>query len=410
MRVLDLAIKDLRQLVRDRKTFLFLLIMPVFLTVLFGFAFGGEATADPRLRVGFADEDQSALSGDLETLLDQSAVILLEKERGDAEELADEVADENLPAALIIPAGFDAALRNGEPIPLRLIAIPGQQAGFTIEGEIQSAMSRLASAVSTAHTSTDIATVHGVLATDAARDAHFENALVATLLAWEDRPVTIRTTMTGVPEAEEEEEVVYFSAYANSSPGMMAQFALAGLAGAAGILVVEKKNGSLRRLLTTNLSRTEILFGHFLAMFVLIFMQVMVLVIFGQLVLKLNYFSAPFATLLMAVATALFCAGFGLLIGCIAKKEEHVMALALLPMFVLSALGGAWVPLEFTPETFQRIAYLTPVAWVMEGFQDIIVRGLGVQAVLTSVTVLLLYTVVLFAIAAWRFRQMDVTS
>jgi ABC-2 type transport system permease protein len=410
MRILDLAIKDLRQLARDRKTFLFLLILPVFLTVLFGFAFGGEDTADPRLRVGFTDEDQSALSAELAALLEESAVIRLEKERGDAEALADEVANEDLPAALVIPAGFDAALRAGEPIPLRLVAISGQQAGFTIESEIQSAISRLASAVNTAHTSTGIAAAHGLLATETAREASFETALAAALAAWADRPVTMRTTMTGRAEAEAEEEVEYFSAYANSSPGMMAQFALAGLAGAAGILVVEKKNGSLRRLLTTNLSRTEILFGHFLAMFALIFMQVMVLVIFGQLVLKLNYFSAPLAVLLMAAATALFCAAFGLLIGCIANKDEHVMALALVPMFLLSALGGAWLPLEFTPETFQRIAYLTPVAWIMEGFQDIIVRGLGVRAVLTAVAILLLYTIALFAIAAWRFSRTDVTS
>lgn len=413
MRVLDLAIKDLKQLVRDRQTFLFLLVMPLFFTVLFGFAFGGEDTADPRLRVGYVDEDQSALSAELEALLDDSDVIRLEKERGDAAELMAEVADENLPAAIIIPAGFDAALHAGEPVPVRLVAVPGQQASFAVEGEIQAATNRLATAVQTAQISTSIAATHDVFASTADQNAQFETALAEALAAWEDRPVTLHTTMTGGVESAadgEEGGTEYFSAYANSSPGMMAQFALAGLIGAAGILVVEKKTGSLRRLLTTNMTRTEILFGHLLAMFVMIFMQVFVLAVFGQLFLNLNYFSAPLAMLLMAAATSLFCASFGLLIGSIARKEEHVIVLALLPMFLLSALGGAWVPLEFTPESFQRIAYLTPVAWVMEGFQDIIVRGLGVQAVLTAVAILLLYALALFALAAWRFNKTDVTS
>jgi ABC-2 type transport system permease protein len=61
-RIVDLAIKDLRQITRDRKSFLFLLVMPIVFTLLFGFAFGGNSTADPRLPVGLADDDGSELS------------------------------------------------------------------------------------------------------------------------------------------------------------------------------------------------------------------------------------------------------------------------------------------------------------------------------------------------------------
>jgi ABC-2 type transport system permease protein len=60
--------------------------------------------------------------------------------------------------------------------------------------------------------------------------------------------------------------------------------------------------------------------------------------------------------------------------------------------------------LEVTPALFQRIAYVTPLAWVIDGYKDIIVRGLGVEAVLTAVAVLLAYTLGLFALAVWRFR------
>ena len=59
MRIIDLALKDLRQITRDRKSFLFLLIMPIAFTLLFGYAFGGNSTADPRLPIGLVDEDGS---------------------------------------------------------------------------------------------------------------------------------------------------------------------------------------------------------------------------------------------------------------------------------------------------------------------------------------------------------------
>ena len=52
----------------------------------------------------------------------------------------------------------------------------------------------------------------------------------------------------------------------------------------------------------------------------------------------------------------------------------------------------------------QHIAYLTPIAWMMDGFKDIVVRGLGLESVLTAVAVLLLYAVILWLLAVWRFR------
>ena len=73
---------------------------------------------------------------------------------------------------------------------------------------------------------------------------------------------------------------------AHSSPGMMLQFAIAGLMTAAAIIVSERKSRSLQRLLTTATSRVHILIGHYLAMFALIFGQFVMLMTFGQLILQ----------------------------------------------------------------------------------------------------------------------------
>jgi ABC-2 type transport system permease protein len=185
---------------------------------------------------------------------------------------------------------------------------------------------------------------------------------------------------------------------------MMVQFAMAGLIGAASILVLERKSGALRRLLTTAISRVEIILGHYLAMFVMIFLQFVILVAFGQLALRVGYLREPLATLLVMVTTALWTASLGLLIGTLAKTEDQVTIFSLIPMFVLAGMGGAWVPLEFTGETFQAIGHLLPTAWAMDGFENIVIRGLGLESVLLPVGILLAYAVVLFGLAVWRFR------
>jgi ABC-2 type transport system permease protein len=95
----------------------------------------------------------------------------------------------------------------------------------------------------------------------------------------------------------------------------------------------------------------------------------------------------------------------GLLIGVIAKSEEQAIIFSLIPMFVLSGLGGAWVPLEITGAAFQAVGHISPVAWAMDGFKNIVARGLGFNSVLLPAAALLGYALLFFGLALWRFRR-----
>jgi ABC-2 type transport system permease protein len=157
-------------------------------------------------------------------------------------------------------------------------------------------------------------------------------------------------------------------------------------------------------LLTTPISKAEILIGHYLAMFIMIFAQLFLLIAFGQLFLRLDYLPYWEATLVLAVATSLCVAGLGLLIGALAKTQESVIPLSLIPMFVFSGLGGAWVPLEFTSGTVQTIGHLTPLAWVMDGFKNILARGQGLESIWLPASVLVAFALLWFVLAVWRFK------
>lgn len=405
MRILDLAGKDLLQIRRDPMAAFFLLLMPIIFTLMIGFAFGdfsGPAEDDLRLPVGFLDEDSSALADRLRNLLAASDVIRLEAEAGETRgALQEAVADQELTAALIVPEGYDEALRAGVALPLTLIADLANNAGSTVQGEVEAAALKVASAAETARIATE--TYATTLGGATAPDSYFADVLEETVAAWEAPPLTVAsTTVSGA--AGEDMPAASGNAFAHSSPGMMAQFAIAGLLTAAQVLVLERKSRSLQRLLTTAISRVEILLGHYLAMFLMIFTQLVLLVLFAQLFLRLNYLAAPLATLLLITATALFCASVGLLIGAVARSEEQAIIFSLLLMFILAGLGGAWFPLEFTPESFQRIGSLTPAAWIVEGLKDIAVRGLGLEAALTATGVLVAYALGCFVLAVWRFR------
>ena len=390
IRIVDITLKDLLQLSRDFKTFMFLIIMPVIFTLLIGYASGAfSGLTDSRLPVGYLDEDGSWVSRALYGLLANSEVIRLE-EYGTLTpaELDKWVADKKIAAALIVPPGYGRATLNNKTMRLSLIAETNTSAWTTIQAEVLADATRLDSAV---HTATIIEELAG-------KQAPFNYAFKQSLSAWDDPPITVLETTSSAIQKESGQS----NSLANTAPGMMLQFAIAGLLTSAQIIVSERKTHTMQRLLTTATRRVHILLGHYLAIFCLIFTQFMLLITFAQIVLKVNYLRLPAATLLVAFSAALCIAALGLLIGMLARDEEQAVIFSILPMFVFAGLGGAWVPLEITGAAFQTIGHASPIAWAMDGFKNIIVRGFGFESVLLPAGALLGYAVLLFALAVWR--------
>jgi len=192
------------------------------------------------------------------------------------------------------------------------------------------------------------------------------------------------------------------SGYDQASPGMIVQFAIYGLLQAGTALLLEKQNKTLSRLLSTPLTRTQFIVAKICSIFIVIFTQILLLILIGQFAFRVNYLRAPLATLLVAFALALWAASLGLFLGTIARKQEQLTTWTLLAMFFFAALGGAWFPLEITGKTFAQIGHLLPSAWAMDGFQNIIVRGLGLESVLLPTIIILGYAFLFFGLAVWR--------
>jgi ABC-2 type transport system permease protein len=67
-------------------------------------------------------------------------------------------------------------------------------------------------------------------------------------------------------------------------------------------------------------------------------------------------------------------------------------------------VGGMMVPISIMPAFMQTLARFTPHNWALQGFQDVIVRGLGVSATLPSLGMLLAFALAFWILALWRFR------
>jgi ABC-2 type transport system permease protein len=414
MRVIDLALKDLLQIVRDWKSAFFLVVMPILFTLFFGFIFGSTGgERDPRLPVGFVDHDKgSTLGSSLHSLLEASdairPVVLDEKQ---AEQVGQLVGDEKLAAAVIVPAGFTeqtlqwskVAGEQGRSLrPCTVIVDQNTLAGQTASSAVQAAVTRLLDAVETARLSAETFEAKRGFESETARQDYLDEALALAGEAWREPPLTVAVERAGAPAQKEVTESP--NVFAQASAGMIIQFVVFGLNASAMVLVLERKSRTLQRLLTTPITRTQVIAGHVLAMFLVVFLQQALLVAFGQLACGVGYMREPLAILLVMVMLALWVASLGLLIGAASKSEDQVIMWSLIAMFVFTSMGGAWFPLEGTSKAFAAIGHLMPTAWAMDGFQNIILRGLGLNSVLLPAGILLAYAVMFFGLAVWRFR------
>jgi ABC-2 type transport system permease protein len=397
MRILDLAYKDLSQILRDWKSGLFLLVMPLLFTLFFGFVFGAGSNpkpeVDPRLPVGVIDQDHGSLAASLETLLEDSEVIrpvILNVE--EAQQASQMIEDGDLVAAVIIPSGYTTQLLSDQPSTLEVIADIHQPAGQTASRALETVTGRLLGAVEAAH-----------ISKNASQQSNVDDNLAQAISAWDEPALTV-TIEKATGAVAKDEPVASSGGFAQASSGMMVQFSIFGLITSAMVLVLERKSGTLQRLLSTPILRTEVIAGHVLAMFCIVFLQQLILVLVGQFIFGVDYMRQPLAILLMITVLSLWAASLGLLISAISRKEDQVITLSLIAMFIFAAMGGAWFPLEVAGKAFAALGHLMPTAWAMDGFQNILMRGLEFPSVLMPAGILLVYAAAFFGLAIWRFR------
>jgi ABC-2 type transport system permease protein len=167
--------------------------------------------------------------------------------------------------------------------------------------------------------------------------------------------------------------------------------------------IQEKKEGTFQRILSAPLSKTTLLIGKLLPYFLVNLVQIILMFAVGVFFFGMKL-GDPTALMIVSLALALAANGLGLLVASLGKSEGQVEGLSVFLAITLSALGGMLVPSYIMPGAMRTLSLFTPHAWALAGYQDVIVRGLGVGEVIPEAGVLLLFASLFFTFAWWKFR------
>ena len=166
----------------------------------------------------------------------------------------------------------------------------------------------------------------------------------------------------------------------------------------------ERRQGTFRRLLVAPLSRGAMLAGKLLPYFLINLVQVAVMLGASSLIFDLDLGHSAVGLLVIAVGAAAAASGMGVLISAFARTEAQIGALTSLLLLTLSAVGGCFVPRLLMPEWLRTFGLISPHAWALDGFQDILVRGYGLAEVLPRAGGLFAFAAAFFVVGLWRFR------
>ncbi len=166
----------------------------------------------------------------------------------------------------------------------------------------------------------------------------------------------------------------------------------------------EKQEGTFRRLLVAPMGRMVMLAGKLMPYCLINIIQIAIMLGVCSLLFKMSLGHSPAGLAVVSLAAAATATGLGVLVAALARTEAQIGGLTVLLLLTLSALGGCFIPRFIMPEWLQTVGLVTPHAWALDAYQDLLVRGYGLIEILPKVGVLAAFAVVFFGIGVWRFR------
>jgi ABC-2 type transport system permease protein len=182
-------------------------------------------------------------------------------------------------------------------------------------------------------------------------------------------------------------------------------FLLFTLTASASSLFDEKKSGVVLRILASPISRVQILWSKYLFNISLGFLQLLVLFTAGAVLYQIDVVSHLLNLVLIITAAAAACTAFGMLLAAVSKTQAQANGLGTFLILAMSSVGGAWFPTSFMPDYIQAISKITLVYWSMDGFLQVLWRGVSTLELFPNVAVLLGMASIITLISVWQFKK-----
>jgi len=165
-----------------------------------------------------------------------------------------------------------------------------------------------------------------------------------------------------------------------------------------------RKDGILRKLLTTPITRSEWIISKMLFQLFLSFLSTIIIIVVGILVFGLHVHLTALMIVII-IATSFLFTGLGMMIGRFVKDEESAGMAGGAVTFPMMFLAGTFFELEMMPDFLQTVARGLPLFYVNEGLRDSMIK-LEMANATFHATVVIIFAAIFFiiglALTKWK--------
>ncbi len=372
-RMLTLIRKETIQLFRDRRNLLFILGLP--LIELFLFAYAVSLTVY-HIPMAVVDQSRDARSRDFVHALEISQYFDIKLSANSEKEVVQAIDSGQVKAGLVIPPNFNASIDQGNADVL--ILLDGSDS-FSVQSGFSAASS--------------IAQTYqfGLIAEKVSRVSQSLGSITSSL------PILTSSRVLYNPDMNDMIFVLPGIA------GIILQ--VLAVSNAAMTVVREREAGTLEQIMVTPTRPFELMVGKLIPSMAMVILVTAIIMILGVF-----FFGVPFhgSLGLFSVLTLLFIIsglGLGLLISTVARSQRQAQQISNVFMIFSMLLTGIIYPRAPMPAVVQAIGSLIPLTYFIRISRGIITKGVGISLLWSDVLALIVYALVVMAVASLAFKR-----
>ncbi|MGA9399038.1 MAG: ABC transporter permease [Anaerolineaceae bacterium] len=370
-RLASLIRKEFLQILRDKRTLVIILIIPIMQLFLLGYS----ATSDIRnIPLAVVDQCQCAESRQLLDAYRVADYFKLEYTAGSEEELRVLIETGKIKVGMLIPPDYNTRLAEGKA-----------QVAFILDGSDATAGSTALSAAT-------------LIGQSHATELMIERLGRAGIDADKLRPpLEVRTRVWYNPDLVSS----YFMI-----PGVigMILFAITSILTATSV-VRERERGTIEQLIVTPIRPWELIAGKIIPYVLLAFIDTFEVIALGNWVFGVPVRGDLGLIVLCSGLLLLSGLGIGLFASTIANTQQEAMLITWMTLLPSIFLSGFFFPLQAMPPVLQWISYIIPLRYYLVIIRALLIKGVGMSAIWQETLALALFGLVIMAAASLRFRK-----
>ena len=372
--------KEFNHILRDTRTLMVLIVMPVVMIVLFGFALSTEIKD---VKVAVYDPSRDAATSRLISQIDASeyftVTAFIDSEEGVLEAFRSNSAD----IALVFEDNFYHRAVHDSDGRLQVI-VDGSNTNI--------------GSMAVFYVSSIVSSFQKELAQEAALNQAAASGSSSSAEAVPSVQIHTSTRMMYNPQMK--------SAF-NFVPGVMGMILMLVCAMMTSVSIVrEKERGTMEVLLVSPVKPFSVILAKAIPYFVVSAFILLIVLCLSVFLIKVPISGSLMWVVLVSLLFILVSLSIGILISTlVAKQEVAILISGMVLMLPTMLLSGMLFPIESMPKVLQWISWCVPAKWYIDSIKVMMIQGLGIRYCLDAVLILCGFLTVITGLSVFKFKD-----